>query len=76
MYAFMDKIAPVLRVAWPSGVSPTGKLAEVIVRCVEEKGAKEEVERAYQGKGVSFDGEGEGVGVLIDSGGLRRLAGL
>lgn len=76
MYALMDKMAPVLRAAWPSGVSPTEKLAEVLVRCVEEKGTQEEVERAYQGKGVSFDGEGEGVGVLIANVGLRRLAGL
>lgn len=72
----MDKMAPLLRAAWPSGVSPTGKLAEVLVRCVEEQGAKEVVERAYHGKGVSFDGEGEGVGVLIENVGLRRLAGL
>ena len=76
MYAWMDKMAPVLRAAYPTGVSPTGKLAEILVRCVEEKGTKEKVERAYQGKGVSFDGEGEGVGVLIENVGLRRLAGL
>lgn len=76
MYSLMDKMAPVLRAAWPSGVSPTGKLAEILVRCVEEKGTKEEVEKAYQGKGVSFDGEGEGVGVLIENVGLRRLVGL
>ena len=76
MYALMDKIAPALRAVWPSGVSPTGKLAEILVKCVEEVGAKGEVERAYRGKGVSFDGQGDGVGVLIENVGLRRLAGL
>ena len=72
----MDKVAPVIRAAYPSVVSPTGKLAEVLVGCVEEQGAKEDVERAYRGKGVGFDGEGEGVGVLIENVGVRRLAGL
>ena len=76
VYALMDRMAPALRTVWPSGVSPTGKLAEVLVKCVEEVGGKEEVERAYQGKGVSFDGQGDGVGVLIENVGLRRLAGL
>ena len=69
-------MAPVLRTAFPGSVSPTGKLADVLVKCVEEKGAKEEVERIYQGKGVSFDGQGQEVGVLIENVGLRRLAGL
>ena len=72
----MDKLAPMLRAAWPSAVSPTGKLAEILVKCAEEQGTKEDIERVYRGKGVSFDGEGEGVGVLIENVGLRRLAGL
>ena len=72
----MDKMAPVFRAAYPNGVSPTGKLSEVLVKCVEDQGAKEEVEKAYKGKGVIFEGEGEGVGILIENVGLRRLAGL
>ena len=76
MYSSMDKLAPVLRVAWPSGVSPTGALAGLLIRCVEGQGRRGEVEKAYQGKGVSFDGQGEEVAVLIENVGLRRLAGL
>lgn len=72
----MDEMAPVLRADWPSGVSPAGKLAGVQVRCVEAQGAGEELERAYQGKGVRFDGETEGVGSLIENIEWRRLAGL
>ncbi|KAF6237119.1 hypothetical protein HO173_004587 [Letharia columbiana] len=75
-YALMDEMAPVLRADWPSGVSLAGKLAEVQVRCVEEEGAQEELERAYQGKGVSLNGETEGVGSLTENVGWRRLAGL
>ena len=51
-------------------------MAEVLVKWVEEKRAKEEVERRHQGKRVSFDGEREEVGVLIENVGLRGLAGL
>lgn len=76
MYALMDKVAPAMRAAWPSAVSPTGKLAEVLVKCAEELGTKEDVERVYRGVGTSFDRQGEGVGVLIENVGLRRLAGL
>ena len=75
-YALMDKVAPALRAAWPNAVSPTGILARVLVKCVEEWGGKEEVERVYGGKGVSFEGQGEGVAVLIENVGLRRLGGL
>lgn len=75
-YALMDEMALVLRPDWPSGVSPSGKLAGAQVRCVEEQGAGEELGRAYQGKGVRFNGETEGVGSLIENIGWRRLAGL
>ena len=75
-YSLLDTMAPVLRAAWPSGVSPTEELAEILVKRVEEKRAKEEAKRAHQGKGVGFDGEGEEVGFLIENVGLRRLAGL
>ena len=76
LYNTVDKMAPLLRAAYPNGVSPTGKLAEVLIKCVDQQRTKEEVEMAFQGKGVSFDGEGERVGVLIENVGLRRLAGL
>ena len=75
-YALMDKMAPVLRLAWPSAVSPTGKLAEVLLCCAEEQGPKEEVKKAFEGKGVTWEGNGDGVGVLIENVGMRRLAGL
>lgn len=75
-YALMDEMGPVLRADRPSGVTPSGKLAGVQVRCVEEQGAGEELERAYQGKGLSFDGETEGVGSLTENVDWRRLAGL
>ena len=65
-----------LRAVYPNGVSPTGKLAEVLLKCVEEKNAAEEVRKTFEGKGVSWDGEGESIGVLIENVGLRRLAGL
>lgn len=69
-------MAPALRAIWPSGVSPTGKLAEVLVRCAEETGEANVVRRELEGKGVTWEGKGTGVGVLIENVGLRRLAGL
>lgn len=74
----------------PGTVTPTGALALVGERCVLEGGAgREEVRRGWVGgegggkgkggKGVSFEeGEevGEGVGVLVENVGIRRLAGI
>ena len=57
------------RAVWPSGVSPRGKLGEVLVNCV-----KEDVEEPYRRKGVSFDGEGTGKGVRAENVGVRMLA--
>ena len=74
-YGLMDKVAPVLRAILPNGVSPTGVLAQILVKCVEEQGGREEVERVYGGKGVSLEGQGEGVGVLIQYVGVRWLGG-
>ncbi len=51
MYILMDKTILVLKTAWPNGVSPTGKLAEVLHECVEGKGESDEVEKAFEGKG-------------------------
>lgn len=65
-----------LRAALPASVIPTGNLADVLVKCVEETGKKDEVKRALEGKGVTWDSEGEDVGVLIENVGVRRLAGL
>ena len=65
-----------LRAVYPSGVSPTGGLAEVLVRCALEEGGSEEVRRGLDGKGVEWEGEVDGVGVLIENVGVRRLAGL
>ena len=73
----MGKIAPVLRLAWTSAVNSTGKLAEVLLRCVEEEQeSKEEVKKVIEGKGVTWEGEGDGVVVLTENVGMRRLAGL
>ena len=72
----MDKMAPVLRAAWPNGVSPTGKLVEVLLRCTEEQGTSEEIKKAFEGKGVTWDGEVERAGALIENMRMRRLAGL
>lgn len=76
MYALADRLAPALKILYPSGHSPTGNLAEVLVRCVEETGGPEEVKKMMMGKGITWEGEGDGVGVLIENVGMRRLAGL
>ncbi|KAL8739863.1 MAG: hypothetical protein Q9190_007375 [Brigantiaea leucoxantha] len=66
-------IGPVLRSLWPAGVSPTRELAEVLVKCALERGEKEEVRQTMGGKGVVVE-EGEGLGVLLENVGIRRLA--
>ncbi|KAK4692513.1 hypothetical protein P7C71_g4714, partial [Lecanoromycetidae sp. Uapishka_2] len=75
-YALMDKMAPALRLAWPNGVSPTGKLAEVLVRCVENQGTNTEIRENFEGRGVTWEGQGQAIGLLIENTGVRRLAGL
>ena len=73
----MGKITPVLRLAWTSAVNSRGRLAEVLLRCVEEEqGSKEEVKKAFEGKDVTWEGEGEVIGLLTENMGMRRLAGL
>ena len=63
-----------IRAVWRSGVSPRGKLGEVLVNCVEEWGVEEDVDEPYRREGVSFDGAGTGVGVLTENVGVRMLA--
>ena len=76
-YQLGDRLAPVLRALYPSGVSPTEKLAEVLVRFGEEVRGLEEIQKVLGGKGVHWDAEGSGrIGVLVENTGLRRLAGL
>lgn len=62
----MDRMAPALRVTWPNGVSPTGKLAEVVA-CVEKQGTYTEVRKSFEGNGVTWEGQGQGVGLLIEN---------
>lgn len=78
LYNVMDKAVPILRAVWTNGVSPTGKLAEVLLRCVEEGGDSSEVRKSFEGKGVIWEGgtDRSDVAVLIENVGLRRLAGL
>lgn len=68
-YTVIGKMAPVLSLAWPNGVSPTGQMAGVLVRCLEERGTKTEVREAFEGKGV------KGTGFSIENTGIRRLRG-
>lgn len=56
-------------------VSPTGPLAEVLVRCAEETAAKEDVRAQMEGKGLVIE-QGAALGVLLENTGIRRLAGL
>ena len=53
-----------------------GKVPEVLLRCAEEQGTSEEIKKSFEGKGVTWDGEVERAGVLIENIGIRRLAGL
>ena len=71
----MDKIAPVLRLVWPSAMSPTGKLAEVLLRCVEEQRSKKEAKKAFEKRGRFWEGDGDVIEVLIENVGMR-FAGL
>lgn len=75
-YRIMDSAAPAFRTLWPSSVSPTTGLADVLVRCcAEELDGRKEVAAKLMGKGVTVE-DGERLGVLIENVGLRRLAGL
>lgn len=66
---------PLLRIIWPSGVSPTGPLAELLERCATETAPKEDVKAQIQGTGVTIE-EGDTLGVLLANKGVRRLTGL
>ncbi|KAL8652649.1 MAG: hypothetical protein Q9210_002559 [Variospora velana] len=70
-----DRVAPAFRALWPNGVSPTGPLAEVLVRCAEETAAKEDVVAQLEGKGVAIE-QGATLGFVLENAGIRRLAGL
>ncbi|KAL8944877.1 MAG: hypothetical protein Q9216_000167 [Gyalolechia sp. 2 TL-2023] len=70
-----DRAGPVWRAIWPNGVTPTGPLAEVLVRCAEEMASKEDVKASMGGTGLVME-EGETLGVLLSNPGIRRLAGL
>lgn len=73
-YRVADAVTPVLRTLWPSGVSPTTSLADVLVRyCAEETDGRDEVAAKLVGKGVTVEDD-ERLAVLIENVGLRRLA--
>ncbi|KAL8775544.1 MAG: hypothetical protein Q9209_000040 [Squamulea sp. 1 TL-2023] len=69
------RAAPLLRIVWPSGVSPTGPLAELLESCALETASIEDVKDRIQGTGVTVE-EGDTLGVLLANKGIRRLAGL
>ncbi|KAL8780394.1 MAG: hypothetical protein Q9213_006479 [Squamulea squamosa] len=69
------RAAPLLRTVWPSGVSPTGPLAEFLESCALETASMEDVKVRIQGTGVTIE-EGDTLGVLLANKGIRRLAGL
>lgn len=70
----MDAVAPVFRTLWPSVVSPTTSLADVLVRyCAEETDERDKVAAKLAGKGVTVEDD-ECLGVLIENVGLQRLA--
>ncbi|KAL8756394.1 MAG: hypothetical protein Q9199_002956 [Rusavskia elegans] len=71
----MYRALPLVRTVWPSGVSPTGPLAELLERCALENASKEDVKARVQGTGVTVE-EGDTLGVLLANAGIRRLAGL
>lgn len=70
-----NRATPALRAIWPNSLSPTGPLAEVLVRCAEETTTKEDVGVEMEGKGFAME-EGATLGVLLVNTGIRRLAGL
>ncbi|KAL8841871.1 MAG: hypothetical protein Q9170_000744 [Blastenia crenularia] len=70
-----DRASPVWRAVWPNGVSPTGPLAGVLVRCAQETESKEDIKGDMGGSGLVIE-EGETTGVLLTNVGIRRLAGL
>ncbi|KAI4201497.1 MAG: hypothetical protein LQ348_001634 [Seirophora lacunosa] len=70
-----DRALPAVRALWPSVVTPTGPLAEVLVRCAEETATKEDVRAQMEGKGLVIE-QGAALGVLLENMGIRRLAGL
>ncbi|KAL8851947.1 MAG: hypothetical protein Q9221_003158 [Calogaya cf. arnoldii] len=75
MKRLMGPALPLLRTVWPSGITPTGPLAELLENCALENASKEDVKTKIQGKGVTLE-EGETLGVLLANTGIRRLAGL
>lgn len=76
-YRVADAMAPLVRALYPSGISPTGKLAEVLVDLVEEKRTAAKTKEALSGKGVTWEAaKADELGVLLENVGLRRLAGL
>ena len=64
-YALMDQAAPVPRLIWPSAMSPTGKLAGNLLRCIEEQQPKEEVKKAFDKKGGMREDDGDVVEILV-----------
>ena len=76
VYKFTKVLAPAFRTLYPSGVSPTKSLADVLVSCVERQDSAEKIKVSMQGRGVTWEGKGEQVGVLVANVGVRRLAGL
>ena len=74
-YALMDQAAPVPSLTLPSAMSPTGKLAGDLLRCIEKQQPKE-VKKALDKKGVMREDDGDVVEILVQKMGMRRLAGL
>ena len=72
MFRAMNFAAPAIRALAPSHVIPTGSLANVLVRCVEEKGSLDEIRSKMNGVGCIIEGDN----ILLENTGIRRLAGL
>lgn len=71
----LGRALPLFRTVWPSGVTPTGPLAELLENCALDTASKDDFKARVQGKGVTVE-EGDTLGVLLANTGIRRLAGL
>lgn len=71
-YALMDKIAPGLRLVWPSAMSPMEKLGETLLRCVEEQRSEKRPSRLSKRKGIIWEGDGD----VVENVDIGRFVGL
>ena len=77
VYSMVDMVlGSLITTLSPGRAIPTGPLATALLRCAEEKGPADKVRKHLDGQGVTWEGEGDRVGVLVENVGLRRLAGL